>query len=186
MSSLYIAVEFDNETKKKLEKKQLILKQNSKNGDFEDSSKFHITIRFLSKNEEHSDLAIEGLKLFKQKYPYSKFKVNAANFYRFEQGVSWIGVHNSFPLYKIKYQLEECLKEVGFPLKKDTYNGYTPHITMGYNVDELENWNKEFEPIEIEIDNINLWNGFKVYDSNDNKEKNYVHIHNKLFDVKFQ
>ncbi|MFW6007919.1 MAG: RNA 2',3'-cyclic phosphodiesterase [archaeon] len=177
MSSLYIAVEIDNETKKELEKKQLILKQNSEDGDFEDSTKFHITVRFLADNEKDSHLAIEGLKLFEERYKSKRFTVEAKNFYNFEQGVSWVGVHNSMPLYKIKYQIEECLKEVGFPLKEDTHDGYTPHITMGYNVKENNNWNKEFKAISFIVDNISLWNGFKANDT---------YIHNKLYGVKLE
>lgn len=177
MSSLYIAVEFNDEDKAKLAEKQLYLKQNSKKGDFEDPTKFHITVKFLSNNDIDNELAIKALQLFKERYKVNKFNITAKDFYQFDHNVSWIGVNNSLPLYEIKYQLDDCLKEVGFPLKKDKFKQYTPHITMGYNVIHNDDFNSKFDGINICIDNISLWNGFKANDK---------YIHNFIYRVDFE
>ena len=171
--SLYLAIEIDNDTKKLLSEKQVYLKQHA-SGEFEDPTRFHITLRFLSENEEQNELAMKALKLFEQIYNPKSFEITAKNFCRFPQGVSWIGVHNSLNLYQMKYQIEDCLEKVGFPLKKDKHKGYTPHITMGYNVEEKDSLIKEFEGIPMKVTNISLWNGFKCNDK---------YIHNKLYGI---
>lgn len=177
--SLYLAVEIPEDIKRKLAVPQTTLKQNCLDGEWEDPTKFHITVRFLTEDNDYETQkkAIEALKLFEVTYQPKKFEIIAKNFYKFEQGVMWIGVHNSFPLYEIKYQIEDCFKKVGRELPKDQFEGYTPHITMGYNVKEKPNFNQEFEGIPIVIDNVSLWPSIKANDS---------YIHNKLFGVNFK
>lgn len=174
--SLYLAVEIDDESKKLLNEKQVYLKQNAI-GNFEDPTRFHITVRYLSKDEVNNKEAIEGLKLFDKLYHPSKFEIIAKDFHRFDKGVEWIGVDNSLPLYEIKYQIEDCLLKSNFPLKEDKFKGYTPHITMGYDVEELSTLNNKFEGIPIIINNISLWNGFKA---------NGEHIHSFIYRVNFK
>lgn len=176
MSSLYIAFELSQKDKDKLIPFQTYLKQNAI-GDFVDSTTFHITCRFLSENQENVNLAIEGMKLFDKKYLVDKIELEAKDFCKFEQGVMWIGVNNSFPLYEVKKKIEECLIEVGYPLKKDTHKGYTPHITMGYNIKEESTLNRQFIGVDLTIDNLSLWAGFKCNDQ---------YIHNKIYDIKFK
>lgn len=174
--SLYLAFEISNEDKKKLENKQIYLKQNAY-GDFSDPTTFHITLIFLSEHKNQSYLAIKALDLFKEKYNIKPFYVNACNFNRFEQGVEWIGINDFFPLIQIKKKMEECLKSVQFNLKKDNYPNYVPHITMGYNIEEYPSLNRQFEEIPILIDNISLWSSIKC---------NGQHIHNKIYGINFK
>jgi len=175
--SLYLAVEISDEDKNKLAEKQVYLKQHCTAEEFEDPTKFHITVRFVSENEQQHEKIIEALKLWQEKYQLSKFQVTAKNFGQFEQGVIWIGVHDCLPLYQMKHQIEECCIEVGNQLRKDDFPNYIPHITMGSGVQESSSLNTVFDGIPILVDNVSLWNGFKCNDS---------YIHNKLFDIKLK
>ena len=173
--SLYIAVELDDKTKQLLSEKQLILKQNCK-GDIEDPTRFHITIDFLGNDTQNIDLVIEAMKQVDKECNFKKIDAIAKNFYTFNNNsvVSWIGVENSFDLYKIKYALREAYEKVGYNPPKDKHDGYTPHITMAYNFECNDNISKEFDGIPFIIDNVSLWNGFKCNDE---------YIHNKIFGI---
>lgn len=179
--SLYLAVELNNEIKKKLTQKQLILKQNIEGLEFEDPTRFHITVKFLSEDEANVNLAMDAIKLFKETYDPQKFEVIAKDFCKFPQGVIWVGVHNYMPLYDMKLQIDDCLRKVGFPLEEEKFKGYTPHITMSNHNDkefDLETVKSLYgEGISITVDNISVWTGFKAND---------VYIHNKPYGIQFR
>jgi 2'-5' RNA ligase len=67
------------------------------------------------------------------------------------------------------------IKNTGNTFKKDSHDGYTPHITMGYNVKEGPDLIKEFNGIPIIVDNITLW-GYAP-------KVNKVHIANTLYRI---
>lgn len=164
MSSLYIAFDLNNQDKNKLMLNYEYLKNNAE-GDFVDPTTFHITCTFLSKDQNNINEAINGLKLFKEKYTVNKVNLYAKDFCMFEQGVMWMGVHNSMPLYIIKKNIEQCLIESGFPLKKDKFGQYIPHITMGYDVKPFPSLNRQFTDIDLCIDGLSLWASPKCNDT---------------------
>lgn len=174
--SLWLAVELNDDIKKKLAKEQVLLKQNCKKGDFEDPTRFHITVKYLSDEIINHECVIKAMQKYKDDFKPCRFKITARDFYKFEQGVMWVGVHQSLPLYIMKKNIEKCLNEVGYNLPKDKHKQYTPHITMGYNVQELNSLNNKFNGIEIDVDNLSLWNSFKAND---------VYIHNKMYSINF-
>lgn len=173
--SLYLAVELQPETQQQLYGKLLYLKRNCLCGDWEDPTRFHITVKFISDDDQRHEPVIDVLKHWEQKFQPKKFEVFAKDFCRFPQGVEWIGVNNSLPLYTAKKQIEDCAAELGNMFKKDDHDGYTPHITMGFNVEEGPNLVKEFEGIPVLVDNITLW-GYAP-------KVNGVHIANTLYRV---
>lgn len=183
MSGLYLAIEFNDETKKQLELKQNILKSLC-DAKYEDPTRFHITTRFVAEDQININTALLAMEIFEKMYTPNKFDVLANGFRTFnnEKGgskdVAWIGIDKSFPLYQIKYDIEECLNKCNFPLKEERFDGYTPHITMAYEfpVPNLNGINFG-ELINITIDNLSLWNGFKV---------NSEYVHNQLMSIKFK
>ena len=161
--SLFIMVDFSNETKQKLLEKQLILKQNCI-GEWENSTAFHITVEFLSEELTQPNEAIRAMRSLDQ-LQYQKFEIIAKDFKNFDNNVYWMGVHNCFELYQIKYDVEKFLKQENFNLKPSKFKGYIPHITMGYNVEELKEFNKVCNGTKILVDNICLWHSYKINDS---------------------
>lgn len=172
--SLYLAIELEREDKQKLFEKQLYLKKHCEAEKWEDMDGFHITVKFIGEDHDFTNI-IPILRKWEQEYNPKIVQVDAKNFYRFEQGVSWIGVANSFPLYQYKHQIEEVAMKLGHQLKKDDHDGYTPHITMGYGVKESNSLNREFESIPVTVNNITLW-GYAP-------KVNGVHVTNELYKI---
>ena len=144
---------------------QTMMKQQC-NGDWEEPSAFHITIDFLGEDETDYDKAEEAMHIFHQRY--NKYDYIGKSLYgnlvnTFEGGVLWIGVDNSWLLYDIRYKLREIYTEVGYTPAPDKFKGYTPHITMAYNIDMKPSI--EMKPVTIPLTNISLWNSFKVNDA---------------------
>ena len=165
MSSLYLAVDFNNETKKLLAEKQRLLKQYLAE-EFEDPGAFHITVRFLAEDQINVNTALLAIQMFDQMYKPNKFQIFANGFRKFPQGVAWIGLDQSFPLYELKYQIEDCMRKCNFPLNEERFDGYIPHITMAYDFkhDNIETINFG-EPIPIIIDGLHLWASPKCNDT---------------------
>lgn len=181
--SVYIAVEFDKDTMKKLAQKQLIVKQNSKQGDFVQPETFHITVLFChggTSGYSRGDY-VEAMNEMGRRYNPKQFDVKLQNFNQFKRdeggSVVWVGVRDSFPLYQIKKQLEETMQSLQISVEKSQFKGYTPHITMSYDTILNEDFNTLFEDDEpIKIKSIALWDSFKA---------NETYIYNKVHELFF-
>lgn len=186
--SVYIAVEFDEKTMKKLALKQLIVKQNSSKGDFVQPETFHVTVLFCqggTSGYSRNDY-MRAMDEMGNRFKPQPFEVTLQNFNQFKNddsgSVVWVGLKNTFPLYQIKKQLEETMQSLQVKIEKSQHNGYTPHITMGYDVVMNEDFEMNFEDDEpITIKSICLWDSFKS--RNGNKE---AYIYNKVHELKFQ
>lgn len=182
--SIYFAVEFDNKTIQKLKQKQLIIKQNCKQGDFVQPETFHITILFGVGGDSHNARSdyIKVLDEFGRRFKnkYKPFNIKLQNFGQFPNGgeegnVVWIGVRDSFPLYQIKKDLEKVIEDMGVKKEKSQFPNYIPHITMAYNCILNEGFQTQFEDDEpITIKSICLWDSFKTNDT---------YIYNKVHEL---
>lgn len=178
---LYYAIEFENDIKNKLYQKQVEIKQNSTSGDFSDKEGFHITVTYIGKDINNRKQYMDALDLYKEKYNPEPFELKLQNINSFNNGgegeIVWIGVKDSLPLYEIKHNLTSLLHEINAPIEKDKHGGYTPHITMGYNVVLKEDFKRKFEDTTpIKVKSICLWDSFKANDT---------YITNKIYEVNF-
>jgi len=158
LSSLYLAVDIhDKQTLNMLSQCQVMAKQKIK-GDYVDDQTFHITINFLNDNETDANLVEQAMHKFKQDYAeeFKQFYVFAEGLYQFDSNVCWMGVHQSFKLYKMKHILDKLIKETGYQPAKEKFDGYTPHITFAFNTSDYEYM--KLKRVPILIDNISLWN----------------------------
>lgn len=179
--SIYYAIEFDENTMKRLRLKQLEVKQFSEKGDFVQPETFHITMLFCAggvSGYSRKDY-ISALDEFKKRYDPKQFDLKLQNYGQFDNGgegkVIWVGVKDSLPLYEINKNLKETLHSLNVKVEKTNHKGYTPHITMGYNVVLKEEFNTLFEDEEpITIKSISLWDSFKA---------NEAHIYNKVHEI---
>jgi 2'-5' RNA ligase len=182
--SVYIAVEFDPKTMQRLKQKQLIVKHNSKKGDFVQPETFHVTVLFCKggnagyKREDY----VKAIDEMGKRYNPKSFQVQLENFGQFENGgdegnVVWVGLKNSLPLYEIKKQLQETMQSLQVSIEKSQFPGYTPHVTMGYNVIINDNFDCKFEDEEpVTIKSIALWDSFKANDA---------YVYNKVHELFF-
>jgi len=165
MSSLYVVMDIhDRETIAMLSYCQTLAKQKNP-GNYVDDQTFHITISFLNDDEDDNNLVQQAMLKFKELYAneFKSFYVFAEGLYRFDSGVCWMGVHQSFKLYKIKHILEKLIDDTGYKRKEDKFDGYTPHITFAYDVPEYEYM--KLSRVPILVDNITLWNSPQMNDN---------------------
>lgn len=188
--SIYFAVEFDERTNQRLREKQLLVKQNSIQGDFVQPETFHITTLFCvggNSGYSRSDY-VKALDEFGRRYKdkLKPFDLKLQNFSQFpgrdsDGNVVWVGVRDSFPLYELKKDLEETIESLQVKIEKTQFKAYTPHITMAYDCILKEEFNTLFEEDEpVTIKSLCLWDSFK--------SKNYdkeAHVYNKVHELFF-
>lgn len=178
---MYFAIEFEKEVINKLNQRQVVLKQNSESGDWSDKESFHITVLYAGKDIIDRKQYMEALDQLKEKFKPQPFELKMQNYGFFpgqgEGKVAWVGVKNSLPLYQLKYDLETTLKEMNVVVEPSRFNGYTPHITMGYDVVVNEGFNSQFEDDTIiTVKSLCLWDSYKANDT---------YITNKIYEIKF-
>ena len=131
--------------------------------DYENPTAFHITIDFLGEDETEFEKVVEAMHLFEKEYDGFNQHVFANKIGRFDGGAMWMGVDDSFKLYKIRYLMREKYKLVNYTPAPDKFKGYTPHITLAYNAPENFDYSAiKTTKIPVPVSNITLWNSFKV------------------------
>ncbi|AEO93499.1 gp240 [Bacillus phage G] len=188
--SIYFAVEFDEKTNARLKQKQLLVKQNSTQGDFVQPETFHITVLFCVGGDggysrsEYVELLDEFGRRYKDQL--KPFDLKLQNFCQFpgrndNGNVVWVGVRDSFPLYEIKDNLEKTIQSMNIKKEKSQHNSYTPHITMAYDCILKDGFNTLFEEDEpVTIKSLVLWDSFKA-----GKNGNDAHVYNKVHELFF-
>lgn len=169
--ALFLAVTLSNEDKDKLRIPYNYAIANSSCNRYEDPSAYHITIKKIAENEQNEEI-IKLLQAWELEYQHNKFTVDIKNFYHFDGGIEWMGVNNSFELYKIKDEIETVAKSFDININKDKF-AYTPHVTIGFDFHENDGFNHVFDSIPVTIDNITLW-GF-------DEKLNGTHISDVLY-----
>ncbi|MNN69142.1 RNA 2',3'-cyclic phosphodiesterase [compost metagenome] len=130
---------------------------------------------------------IHALDELGRRYNPRQFNIQLQNFGQFEGkgeegNTIWVGVKNSLPLYELKRNLEQTIKSLNVHIEPSQFKGYTPHITMGYNVVVKDDFELFFEDDEeITIKSLSLWDSFKA--KNQDKES---HIYNKIHELFFK
>jgi 2'-5' RNA ligase len=185
--SIYFAVELEKKTIDKLKEKQLYLKQNSVSGDFSQPETFHITVLFCAGGNSgyQRDDYKKALDEMGRRFNPKPFDMKLQNFGKFPSrdgsagDTFWVGVRDSFPLYELKKNLEETIQSMQVKIENAQFKGYTPHITMGYNVILKDSFNdlKFDDNDSFTVKSLCLWDGFKA---------NEAHVYNKVHELFFK
>lgn len=126
---LFIAVNFSNEMKDRLETVIATLKPHAERGNFTGRANLHLTLVFLG--EIADDRPIRQVMDSVQAEPFS---LNFHEFGRFRRDggdILWLGASRSDALLSVYRQLTAALAKTGFvPEKRE----YTPHLTLGREV----------------------------------------------------
>ena len=126
---IFIAVEFDNETKESIYDLQNRIKEDCKKGNFTYKDNLHLTLKFLG---EIDPADIEGVQEAMEEtagtnHPFELKFERIGYFDRGERCIIWVGVDRSKPLVRLYETLEKNLGKQGF--KRDRAN-FSPHITI--------------------------------------------------------
>ena len=154
---LFIAVNFDDETKNRLLKVQEQLRSGASGGNFTRSENLHLTLAFLG---ETPDDKLEILFRIMEEVRASPFDVSfnkTGCFSRSHRKLWWIGMDRNSPglscLEAIHGQLLSLLLDAGFLVDKRPFNA---HITLGREVLHTHPVVLDYPAISINVDRISL------------------------------
>jgi len=128
---LFVAVNFNNDTRSSLLGLRDELRSRSERGNFSLPENLHLTLAFLgecdTKQFESAKSAMAAV-LF---HPFDVRIERIGKFRRDRGDLWWAGLHGSKPLLDLQRDLTERLIAAGFTLEK---RDYKPHITLGREV----------------------------------------------------
>jgi len=149
---LFIAVNFNEQTKKELLSIQNELRQYIYNGRFTTPENLHLTLVFLGEcDDKQTDLLksiIDNIKF----EPFVIYMNRVGRFKRDDGDLWWVGVQDNNRLTKLYNDLTDKLKYSSFKVEKRKYK---PHITIGRKiVTDKEPWS--ITPFSEDIISIEL------------------------------
>lgn len=156
----FIAVEFEPETKEKIEQVGIKIKNQSKKGSFTIKDNYHITLRFLGEtNANEIELLKDAVEA--AAYRFKRFTVDFTEVGKFQNSsgnIFWLGTKKTNELTKLNFNLSKALESQGYPRDK---KNFVPHITLAREAVTVGNpdiilKNIKFEPITAEINKISL------------------------------
>lgn len=129
---LFIAINFNADTRSRLLSLRNELRSNSPHGRFVSSENLHLTLAFLGEcDAEQTTAAKTALNMLTfELFPISINRVGS--FKRNCGDIWWVGVQSSPELIKLQGELTKRLRETGFTLEK---RKFSPHITLGREVE---------------------------------------------------
>jgi len=128
---LFIAINFNSETRGKLTMLQDKLRAHSKRGNFTLQENLHLTLQFLGECDFNQTAAINAAM---DAAPFDPFEINIDHIGYFKSSGGdtwWAGVSESKPLLDLQRMLTLNLSAAGF---KPESRRYSPHITLGRRV----------------------------------------------------
>jgi len=151
---LFIAINLNNETKKKLLSLRDELRSRASSGSFSFPENLHLTLAFLGEcDKKQTTAAIAAMDPLR----FEPFELLIERVGRFGRGGSdeaiwWAGVQVNEPLRDLYRKLTSNLASAGFILDK---RGFSPHITLGRRVvTEASPW--RIEPFGEAVRKIDL------------------------------
>ncbi len=157
---VYIAIDFEDNTKNYFNKITSDIKKYCTKGKFTEKNNFHLTIRFIGEADE---LQITKIKesIDKAVLNINPFELSVSNlgiFKKKKTNILWIGIKENSALSKLHKKLSILLKERKLPFYDKLF---MPHITLGRRVlfnegpPDLDNL-IDFERIMIPVKAISL------------------------------
>ena len=159
----FIALEFDNEFKVRLQEIQNKLKKHSLKGRWVNPQNFHLTVKFLGETSEETVKNLdEILNQLHKEYKQYNFSLGNLDFFKGKESlrVVWLGlVGDITELSMMSKDLNEKVNTLGYEIEKRKFR---PHITLGRDVildTELNNFNEELDDLlkyDLKLDKISL------------------------------
>ncbi|MGN9165046.1 RNA 2',3'-cyclic phosphodiesterase [Tissierellaceae bacterium HCP3S3_D8] len=128
---LFIAINFEEEVKDKIEDVIDEVRIYSTQGRFTSREHMHLTLEFLG---EIPINRVETIKSVMDRLKYKEFKMDIQDIGLFKRAggdIYWIGIENNDSLLEVQYILHEGLIRESFKLESRPYK---PHITIGRKV----------------------------------------------------
>jgi 2'-5' RNA ligase len=167
---LFIAVNFNDETRTRLLSLRDELRTRSVRGNFSAQENLHLTLAFLGECNEKQAADIKAVMDTVRVKPFHAVIDKVGCFKRNGGDIWWAGVQASKPLLEMQRDLADKLTEAGFSLEQRSYN---PHITLGREViTNTVAW--RIEPFGEDISCIELMKSERI-----NGKLTYTAIHER-------
>lgn len=157
---LFIAINFDENVKKRIIEVREELRANSRQGNFTKDENLHLTLVFLGEIPGSQVGVIENIMEEAEEEPF-ELKFNRLGCFKRKQGgdIWWIGCEKNKTLMNIQRNLSDGLRKAGFNIEK---RDFKPHLTLGREV-MIHGSGKVFgsgelekRPIKSEVGQISL------------------------------
>jgi 2'-5' RNA ligase len=147
---LFVAINFNNDTRSRLAAIQSELHSRSKQGNFTLSDNLHLTLAFIG---EAAPKKADEIKAILETVVFKPFDIQIDRLGTFSRGsLWWAGLSKSQPLMDLQYEVESKLALCGFMMDS---RGYSPHITIGRKVEtSAKPW--KIEPFGETVTRIDL------------------------------
>ena len=128
---LFIAINFNPDTRLRLLAVRDELRSYSKGGNFTVPENIHLTLAFLGECTAEQTAAVKAVMNTIRFEPFPISINCVGRFKRNDGDLWWMGMAESKPLLKLQQELSDRLIANGFTLEK---RKYSPHITLGRKV----------------------------------------------------
>ncbi|MCL1819101.1 MAG: RNA 2',3'-cyclic phosphodiesterase [Oscillospiraceae bacterium] len=155
---LFIAVNFNNETRSRLLALRDELRGKSQRGNFSAPENLHLTLAFLGECDDKQTAAVKSV-LDTVSFELFNITIDCVGRFKRDGGdIWWAGLHGSKPLLDLQRELTDKLNVAGFALEKREYK---PHITLGREVvTDIKPW--VIEPFNETIGTIDLMKSERI------------------------
>ncbi|MCL1809871.1 MAG: RNA 2',3'-cyclic phosphodiesterase [Clostridiales bacterium] len=167
---LFIAVNFNNDTKSRLLALRDELRDKSSDGNFSLPENLHLTLVFLGECDERQAAAVKSVIGRVRFAPFGIAIDRIGRFKRDGGDIWWAGVRENQPLMDLQGELTDKLVEAGFGLEKRRYSA---HVTLGRRV-ETSMRPRGLEPFGEAVEAIDLMRSERV-----NGKLTYTSIYKK-------
>ena len=155
---LFIAINFNDETRARLLLIRDELRSRSKRGNFTLAENLHLTLAFLGECDAKQVAAAKSAMDAINIEPFSINIESIGRFKRDDGDLWWAGVQGSKPLSLLHNELTDNLITKGFRLEK---RKYSPHITLGRKV-ETDTLPWKVEPFGETVTSIELMKSERI------------------------
>lgn len=162
MLRLFIAINFSEEIKTKLETIIRGLKSHATKGNFTKRENIHLTLVFIGETTKMDDVkvCIERIKVS----PFTMTLGGLGYFPRDNGSIYWLGVEKNEALTSVHQQLTVMLIKMGFDIERRPYK---PHLTLGREViinktPMFRDFERKIEPMSMEITSVSLMKSERI------------------------
>jgi len=155
---LFVAINFNRETRDKLITLQDGLRARSERGNFTLAENLHITLSFLGDSDPRQAVAAKAVIDTLQFAPFAVSIESLGCFRRDRGDLWWAGVAANKPLLGLQRRLTDSLAGVGFEPEK---RKYSPHVTLARQVvTDAIPW--PIEPFDETVNKIHLMKSERI------------------------
>lgn len=146
---LFIGISFEGEVQNKLIKIQKQVSEAVMKGRFYNSKNFHLTLRFIGETSQKfvPDIRTAMEEAVENLSPFELVIDHLGRFQKRNRNILWLGAQNNSIVEKLHEELNDQL-ENRINLEPTTLP-FTPHITLGRNIQIGEDWEEFKEKIFI-------------------------------------